>query len=303
MRRFKGLFTRFKNPSKRGILANAFLTVIGVACALTCVFIGYTGWLSYLAYAVAACLLGYSVYIAVRFAPKIKVGVKGRLKKRAFTKKLTENYAFRALVFAACSLCINLGFVAFNTVFALLTGNAWYASLAGYYFLLSGLRGGLLWRNKRAKKRAQKEREYRLQAWKNYRLCGVALFLLDLVMTAAVILMVLEQKPTKYTEITAIVFAAFSFYKITLAIYNAVRAKKSDDAQIRALRSIGLVDAAISLLSLQTTLVATFSQEGESMLLLNALVGAGVCLLCIGVGVYSIVKANKEIQKGREEYE
>ncbi len=295
----KKIWAYLRKPPFGFLLAAWGITLLAIAGALTAVFIGYTGWLSYLAYASAAILLAYTVYTVVLLAPTLKRRAQERLQKGRLTGKLTSNYTFRTRVFAGCSLAINLAFVAFNTLFAVLTGNAWYGALAGYYFLLSGLRGGVF----QLDKRAQGKEDYARLKIKNYRLCGGALLLLDVAMSVAVTFMVVAQKPTKYTEITAIVFAAYSVYKISFAIWNIFKARKTRDLQVQAFRNIGLADAAISLLSLQTTLISTFSTEGESMLLLNAFTGAFVCLFTIGLGILMILQANKISKEEKNERE
>ncbi len=280
------------------------ITLVAVAAALVAVFTEYTGILAYAAYAVAAVTLGYTVYIIARFAPKIKNRAKAAMKRGNFTKKLTENYHFRTLVFAACSFTVNVGFVLFNTVSSIRTKNAWYASLAGYYFLLSALRGGVFWGNKQARKRAGADEEkYRCLTVKNYGYCGAVLLLLDIAMAVAVTFMVVEQKPVKYSEIMAIVFAAYAFYKIAFAIWNIVKAHRTKELQTQAFRNIGLADAAVSLLSLQTTLISTFSVEGESMMLLNAMTGGFVCLLTVGMGLSMWIWSYRTNKKGREYHE
>ncbi len=290
---FSNFFKKFKKPPTWAVCLHFVFTLLAIAGALTFVFIGYTGFFSYIVYALAACTLGYSVYIFIRVAPKMKAGVQGFLRRGKFTRSMLESYGFRTVVFATCSLLINLGFVAFNTVLAVMTGNSWYGSLAGYYFLLSGLRGLVFFWDRRAKAKSTSEGAYRKLQLKNYGYCGGALLVLELAMAVAVTFMVLDQKPTKYGEIMAIVFATYSVYKISLAIWNIVKAKRAQDWQIQAFRNIGLTDAAVSLLSLQTTLVATFSAEGASMLALNAITGAFVCLLTIGIGIFMIVQAIK----------
>ncbi len=290
---FKKLWERLKNPAPVVLCIVWACALAAIAGALIVAFIGYTGALSYVVYVLAAILLGYTVYTVVMLAPSIKARVQASLRKRKFTRDFTENYSFRTLVFAACSFVINIGFVVFNTVFSVLTENAWYASLAGYYFLLSLLRGGVFWGRKRARARANGDEKKLLSLeLNNYALCGGALFILDLAMAVAVTFMVLEQKPTQYTEITAIVFATFAVYKISLAIWNIFKARKTNDLQIQTFRNIGLVDAAVSLLSLQTTLGSTFSQ-GENMLALNAVTGAFVCLITMGLGVFMIIQATR----------
>ncbi len=285
----------FLKAPPRWVIAVCFsLTPVFVALSLLCVFLGAAGIFSYSIYALSACALAYAVYLLVRLAPQIKGWGLGTLRRGKFTRELTENYGFRTLVFAGFSLLINFGFVLFNAVFAILTKNIWYGSLAGYYFLLGGVRGCVFWWERRARKRACGDEEYyrRLQ-WKNYGNCGVALLVLNFALSVAVTLMVLDQKPTKYSEITAIVFAAYTVYKIFFAVHNIFKAKKGKDLQIRSFRNIGLVDAAVSLLSLQTALVATFSTEGEDMLALNAVVGAAVCITAVAIAVVMLAQKRK----------
>ncbi len=287
---WKKCVQRLQNPPALGVALTFVCLVCGVAGALTMVAVGYTGVFSYIVYVFAAVSLAYATYLTVRFAPRIKAGGTEILQRWKFTRELTADYSFRTVVFAVCSLIVNLGFVAFNTAFAIWTGSIWYASLAGYYFLLSGLRAGVFYLDKRAK---GEERSL----WKNYRLCGAALFALDLAMAVAVTYMVVAGKPTKYSEIMAIVFAAYTFYKLSLAIWNIFKAKRTQDLQVQAFRNISLADAAISLLSLQTTLVSTFAVEGTDMTILNALTGACVCLMTVALGVLMIVKGNKGLKK------
>ncbi len=278
------------------------VTLLAVAGSLTVVFIGYTGVPVYIVYALAAVTLGYSVYTFVRLAPRVKAEIIAALKKWKFTRELTENYHFRTLVFAAGSFLLNVGFVVFNVVMAIISKNAWYGSLAVYYLLLSVLRGGIFNGNKKAKIRAgENEKERYLLQLKNYRWCGIALFVLDLAMAVAVAFMVFGAKPSRHTDITAIVFAAYSFVKITMAIRNIFKAKKTQNPQIQAFRNIALADAVISLLSLQTTMVATFSEgDGGNLFILSAVVGACVCLFTMGMGILMIIHATKKIKREKE---
>ncbi len=286
-----------KNPNLYLLCGNWALTLAGIVGCIVLVSLGYMGVFSIIVYVISAISLSYSIYTAVLFAPTLKERFDKVLQKNDFTHKLSKDYSFRTLIFATCSFIINIGFVVFNLVLAILSRTVWYGSLAGYYFLLSILRGGVFFGEKKAKELAKDETEYQLRRWKNYKICGIALFVLDIVMAGAVTLMVLLQKPSNYTDIMAIAFAAYSFYKIILAIYNIFKARKTKDAQIQSFRNISLADAAVSLLSLQVTMVATFSVDGENMALLNALTGAFVCLLTIGIGVFMIINGDKELKK------
>ena len=133
---------------------------------------------------------------------------------------------------------------------------------------------------------------------KLYRLCGISLFVLELALAAAVSLMILSERPTAYSEIMAITCAAYTFYKITFAIINIRKAGKLRDPVLQSYRNINLTDAAVSLLSLQVTLVAVFSDEQTvNMNALNAVTGFVVCALTIVLGALMIVNATVRLKK------
>ena len=71
---------------------------------------------------------------------------------------------------------------------------------------------------------------------------------------------------------------------------------------LQSFRNINLADAAVSLLSLQVTLVAVFSDGTDgAMNALNAVTGFAVCALTLALGVFMIVRANARLKKIKEE--
>ena len=181
----------------------------------------------------------------------------------------------------------------------IVTHSVWYGIMACYYIFLSALRGGLLYGSYRARKLAAGDDDamavYKL---KMYRLCGISLFVLELALAAAVTLMILSERPTAYSEIMAITSAAYTFYKIIFAIINIRKVNRLHDPMLQSYRNINLTDAAVSLLSLQVTLVAVFSDEQTAeMNTFNAITGFAVCALTIVLGVLMIVNATIRLKK------
>ncbi len=291
------IFNFLKNPNLVFLCANWFITLAGIAGSLTFVFVEYTGVFSYIVYAISAISLAYSVYTAILFAPTLKERFTAQLKKKRLVKTFIENYSFRTLILSTVSLVINLAFVAFNIVFAVLNRSVWYAASAVYYVLLSVLKGWVFSIDSKAKKDNNDSDKYYIAQLKNYRNCGIALFILELGITAIVTLTVLQEKPMNYSEIIAIALAAYTFYKIAFAIKNVVGARKHKNPQIQTFRNIGLAEAAISLVSLQMALVATFSETGTDMTVLNALTGFTACALTIAMGIFMIINGTKLIKQ------
>ncbi len=288
----------FKSPLTAFIVVTWVLTVVCVAFSLTFVAVGYDGIWAYVVYLLSALTLAYTVYTIVKFGKRVKKDFINLLKRNKFAKALMENYNFRTLVFALVSLVINVGFVLLHSVYAITSDSIWYGASAGYYFLLVVLKGVLFSADNKAKKLTADRVE--IVKWKNYRGCGIFLFVLELAMALVVLLMVLEQKPTAYSNVMAIALAAFTCYKVTFAIINVQKSFKNDDVLIKSFRNIGLAEAGVSLLSLQTALVSTFGDANE-MLTLNAITGFAVCVLTMVMGVMMTVHSTKKIRKLSDE--
>ena len=100
----------------------------------------------------------------------------------------------------------------------------------------------------------------------------------------------------------AIASAAYTFYKVIFALYNAFKVRRMHDAVLQSFRNINLTDAAVSLLALQVTLVAVFSEGGFSTVALNSVTGFVVCVLTIALGISMIVRSCtmfKQIKEGK----
>lgn len=276
---------------------NWLVTVAAVVGTMVVLARSLTGPAVYALYAVSAASLAYSVYTAVRFAPGLRVRFLQAMRRRAFTRNLVGDYAFRTVVFSALSVILTLGFAVLNLVVAWMVRSKWYATLAAYYICLSLLRVGVFRGGHRAFHAAAGEprKLLRLQL-RIYRLCGVALCLLEIVMMAGVTLMVLQQKPVPHSEIMAIALAAYTFYKVILAICNLIKAQRRCDPLVQSIRNIGLADAAVALLSLQVSLEAVFSDGDGGLLWLNAVMGVFVCLLTLALGIGMIVRANRRLR-------
>ena len=98
--------------------------------------------------------------------------------------------------------------------------------------------------------------------------------------------------------------ATYTFYKLVMAITNMIKARKENSILLITLRNISYADALVSLLSLQTALFAAFGQDSGAMIpTMNALTGAGVCLMIFAVGIYMVHKSkniNNRVKENRE---
>ena len=107
--------------------------------------------------------------------------------------------------------------------------------------------------------------------------------------------------------ITAIAMAAYTFTAFTLAIVNAVKYKKYNSPVFSASRAINLAAACVSMLTLTSTMLTTFSDETMDVLtqkLMLGGVGVAVSGVVVTMAVYMIVKSTRklktEVQNGEQ---
>lgn len=275
------------------------ITLCTITAALLCMLMT-DSVLNYLAYALSALSLGYLVYAIIITAPKIKRGIVSKLNRRNFTNKLINQYGFRTVVFAIVSFTLSAAYVAFNGVFGIINRSVWYGSLTAYYLLLAVMRGVVLNCYHNQNKPNKDGKDGKVKAVKIYRLCGVGLIVLPTALSAAIAHMVLGKSSFMYYGYTIYVAALYAFYKIIMAIYNAVKAKKSEDATVSALRNINLADALVSILALQTAMFKQFGGESSFQGQMNAATGTIVCVLTLAIGIIMIVWSNKKLKENRD---
>ena len=110
---------------------------------------------------------------------------------------------------------------------------------------------------------------------------------MSFVLGGAVILLINLEGGKSYPGYTIYVAAAYAFTKISLAIWNTVSAGRKKEQSWIIIRSIGLADAAVSILSLQTAMFASFSIGKEAFnSTMNGITGAVVSLITLVTGIF-----------------
>lgn len=109
--------------------------------------------------------------------------------------------------------------------------------------------------------------------------------------------MITTNTPTEKSMVMAIASAAYAFYKITVAIINLVKAKKSNNKIIQTIRNIGLVDAFTSMLVLEVCMIPTFGTMDYDMLILVGASSVVVFLLTIIISFVMILSGFKKLHK------
>lgn len=280
MKRFWELF---KRPPLWVILLVFLLTILAATASIIMAVLGFTEFWVYIIYGMAGTTLAYSVYIIVKFAPKIKYGITEMLRAFSFTRKFIDLYGFRALVLTTISLLINIAYTVFNAVLAFVFSSLWFGAIAIYHSILIALRTDtLLSRNKNQRG--------------SFLRCGILIIVLSVFLSLAIWQMVANGLSFNYPSLTIYAFAAYAFYKLTTAIISLFKIQEAN-LTIKATKYISFADALVSILSLQTALLFTFSDETINSGAFNAATGMVVCLLTLAIGIIMLITYKKQGNK------
>ncbi|MGN0394525.1 MAG: hypothetical protein ACI4EF_04120 [Coprococcus sp.] len=124
------------------------------------------------------------------------------------------------------------------------------------------------------------------------------LFVLSISLVGPITLMVLNRKSVNMTLIPAIAMATYIAYKVVMAPVNMKKSRNFKDSLVKLLRNINFIDALISILTLQNTLlVVKASADRQDMMLLAAISSAvGLCVT-VFMTIWNIIQGRKQIEK------
>ena len=114
-----------------------------------------------------------------------------------------------------------------------------------------------------------------------------------------VFFMVYWNKTFEHHEITTIAMAAYTFGSMTIAVINVVKYRKYNSPVYSASKAISLAAACVSMLTLESTMLNTFSDGTmtltDSRFMLGA-TGAVICLFIVTMAVYMIIQSSKKLK-------
>ena len=141
--------------------------------------------------------------------------------------------------------------------------------------------------------------ENRFKELRRSRLCGYILLTVNLALSAAVLMILYQNKGYEYHGILIYIMAAYTFYVTTVAIVNLVKYRKLGSPVMSMTKIISMAAALVSMLSLETAMLSEFGKDmsTENKQIFIMLTGAGVSIIIVAMSVYSIVKNSKEIKQ------
>ncbi|MDD2648934.1 MAG: hypothetical protein PHI27_06795 [Eubacteriales bacterium] len=202
-----------------------------------------------------------------------------------------RDYRLSTILSSAVSALVNIAFALFSGALGIMYRSLWHGSICVYYLLLAGVRAILVSEQRKETDSGQKAEKARRT--KVYTRTHMLLLLMDISLIAPIAVMVLGERSFAYGLIPAIGMAAYTAYRITMAIIHFRKSSKSGNLFVSELRMINLTDALVALLTLQNTLIIASNGMDGKMQTLSAWTSAGVYAVIIAITIRSFLKAKK----------
>ena len=216
-----------------------------------------------------------------------------RLRASPKIKQFMEDPLYRTQVLLYQGFFINLAYVLIKLASGFYYHSTWFISLAFYYLILTLIRYSLLRYVRRAPAKGDIPAELR-----RYRLVGILLIPMTLALAGMVILIVTQKEGYVYPGLLIYAMSAYTFYMITVAAVNVVKFRRHGSPVLSAIMVVNLTAALVSMLSLETAMIARFGEDAEHFRYITTGVsGAVVCAVVLAMASYMIIKATKRLDK------
>ena len=211
-------------------------------------------------------------------------------------EKWKTDYDFKTVASAFESLAVTVIFALYNGFLGVYHASLWHGSICLYYLILIVLRWVLIAAGKKAVPACKREDSIK----RVYLKASVLLLLLNASMIVPITLMIRLQKPVSLTLIPAISSAVYTVYKVTLASINLKKRKKASNSLLRLLRTINFIDALVSILTLQNTLIMIGTKgAGTEMLPFTVVTSTIIWAALLILSITAVIKGVIGLQSGR----
>lgn len=210
------------------------------------------------------------------------------IKKNPLGERFLADYTFRTILTTLPAFLINVAYTVYNGVIGIMNQSVWFITMAVYYSLLGIMRYRAVSTGRKISRLDDRE-QIRKKELSVIKTDGILLLVLNLALSGVVLLTIAQDTAKRYSEIMVISIAAYTFYKITMAVVNMVKVRKRKSPILITIRNIGAADALVSMLTLQAAMFASFQDKNSlNTNQMNAITGLSVCILISILGISMI---------------
>ena len=216
------------------------------------------------------------------------------IKKNPLGERFLADYTFRTILTTLPAFLINVAYTVYNGVIGIINQSVWFITMAVYYSLLGIMRYRAVSTGRKISRLDDRE-QIRKKELSVIKTDGILLLVLNLALSGVVLLTIAQDTAKRYSEIMVISIAAYTFYKITMAVVNMVKVRKRKSPILITIRNIGAADALVSMVTLQAAMFASFQDKNSlNTNQMNAITGLAVCILISILGISMIWYAWKK---------
>lgn len=239
----------------------------------------------------------------------------------ALAKKIIKDKDTREKVMLYVSTVVNYFFVVFQLYGGIRYKSAWFAALGVYYAVITSVS---LYIGLSRKKQGR-------EAWRVFKVSGWVLALANLALVTMISVMIASPGVAirNYSPVMAAGVTIWTFYLLISAVVGIVRHRKEKNAIALAENNVQLIGAVVSVLMLQTAMIASYGtqaiEEAKKVLeqmggivnvpaevakaaddliqifvASNRVTGALVIVVVLAITVYMIVRGSREYRKFRK---
>ena len=288
----------------------ALPTLLIIALAAALLVLVFTGDLEPTANIVSYLVSAYALVIGIsgliRFIPRVSQAVPNTrlmrtLHRSEHAARYLDDPLFRAEINLYFGTAVNALyiFIKFFTGVALRSG--WLIAFALYYVVLTVLRASLVNYVRQHEIKRDLRAEYR-----RYRLAGILLLGLNVVLSGIVSRMIAHNDAYDYPGILIYAMAAYTFYAVILSIVALFRFRRHGSPILSAIKVVNLTAALVALLSLEATMLQRFGEPDDGVFrgTMIGISGLVVSLILLSMSITMIVHASKMIkQMGENKHE
>jgi len=292
MRDRKDIIKRFLFPP---IWLMLVLTV-GSGTALVAIFLN--GWemeiFAYICYVVAFYTLTVVCIFCWKVFPGYYRSMKNKLHENEYAHRYLTDAVFKTKIGLYRSFIINMLYVAFNAISAVIYRTYWFGIFAVYYGIIAITRFLLV----RYVGKNRIGNNY-LGELKRARLCAYILLTVNLALSGAVLMMGDVDRGFQYQGVLIYVIAIYTFYITVTAIIDMIKYRKYKSPVMSITKVIKMASALFSMLFLETAMFAQFGMEtsAETKKIMIMATGAGISVAVVAMAIYMIVKTSNEIKE------
>lgn len=134
--------------------------------------------------------------------------------------------------------------------------------------------------------------------WKGYRICGLLMLLLNTGMSGMTVLMIRDNLHYEYPGYVIYLSAMYTFYTAITATVHVFKFRKFKSPLLSASKAIAFTGAMMSVMALQTAMIAEFgAEEAVFRRIANTITGSVVCVSSVMIAVFMVIRATQNIKK------